>query len=88
MCQDNPTRINKEDKILKAKKPKSVNCENCKYKCVKKFTDDERQRLCKMYWSLSFSRQKNFILSCVNANKAKQRTNRIPKTARQPDQGH
>lgn len=82
MCRDYPSRINKENKILKAKKPKSVNSENCKYKCDEKFTDDERQLLCKMYWSLSFNRQKDFILSCVDKNKATQHTNRIPKTAK------
>jgi len=81
MCQDYPSRIIKEDKILKAKKPKSVKCENCKYKCDEKCTDDEIQ-LCKMYWSLSFNRQKDFILSCVDADKATQRTNRVPNTAR------
>jgi len=68
--------------IIKGKKPKSVNCENCKYECEKKFTDDEKQQLCKICWRLSFNRQKDFILSCVDAIKATQHTNRIPKTAR------
>ena len=86
MCQDYPSRINKEDKILKAKKPKSVNCENCKYKCVEKFTDDERQFYYVKCIGVLVSIDKKILFSVVWMQ-IKPRSV-LTVFLKQPDQGH
>jgi len=70
MCQDYPTGNRKNEKILKAKLQKPVDCSNCKYKCQSLFEPEDRERICKHYWSLNnYCRQKDFILSCITSKK-------------------
>ncbi|CAG9838458.1 unnamed protein product [Diabrotica balteata] len=56
---------NSKNKIKPAKSPKFVNCNNCKFKCTLKFTEEDRISISSNYWELDYLRQKDFILSCV-----------------------
>ncbi|CAG5014807.1 unnamed protein product [Parnassius apollo] len=54
----------KTGKFLAAKLPKSPKCsQNCRQKCTEKFTQNEREKICKSYWSIQdFKLQKEFLL--------------------------
>ncbi|CAK1600206.1 unnamed protein product [Parnassius mnemosyne] len=57
----------KTGKFLAAKLPKSPKCsQNCRQKCTEKFTQNEREKLCKSYWSIQdFKLQKEFLLKRI-----------------------
>lgn len=53
-------------KVQKSPKtPRVVNCQNCQFECSVKFSEDDRNLICSNYWQMSYMRQKDFILSCV-----------------------
>ena len=48
---------------IDSKKPKAKTCKNCRWKCCEKFTDEDRNNLCKVYNMLeSYNRKKDFLL--------------------------
>ncbi|CAG5024232.1 unnamed protein product [Parnassius apollo] len=57
----------KTGKFLAAKLPKSPKCsQNCRQKCSEKFTQNEREKLCKSYWSIQdFKLQNEFLLKRI-----------------------
>lgn len=52
---------------------KEVQC-NCRYGCLEKFTDEDRQQIFRQYWESGLTGQRNFI-HC-NVEKKKKRANR------------
>ncbi|XP_045506624.1 uncharacterized protein LOC123702846 [Colias croceus] len=54
----------KTGKLRAAKSPKNPKCsKNCRQKCTEKFTQIEREIICKSYWSIaSYNLQKEFLL--------------------------
>lgn len=51
--------------IIRGKNPKHSNCEKCRFKCKDKFTEEQRLKMCKDFWKLSYQRQKDFVLKAV-----------------------
>jgi len=63
---------------LKQKKPKPIDCYNCKYVCSRNFSEATRREICKSFWKLSdYRRQKDFIL--MNVKSAPPKRRRPPK---------
>jgi hypothetical protein len=58
-------------KLQPAKIPKNVNCENCKFKCSDFFSEDDRNALCRHFYSLDYVNKKNYILSCITIHEIK-----------------
>ncbi|CAG5055886.1 unnamed protein product [Parnassius apollo] len=71
-------------KDRRAKTPKEVDCEKCFYKCSV-ISPEERNNLCRHYWSLRYTEQKNFILGNVEVDTLKRGKNSLrgPKKQRQ-----
>lgn len=61
------------------KNPKPADCSLCKYSCNTKFTDDDRQKLCRFYWQLDYTRKKDFIIKHVKCGEVKSRRPRNEK---------
>ncbi|MEE6512551.1 hypothetical protein FKM82_019608 [Ascaphus truei] len=58
-----------------AKQPKSIDCRKCRFKCQRNFTEDERKKICELYWGIKdYQRQKEFILKYVKASEPKRKT--------------
>ncbi|CAH1643294.1 unnamed protein product [Spodoptera littoralis] len=57
----------KTGKLCAAKLPKSPKCSNsCRQKCTEKFTQNEREIICKHYWSIQdYKLQKEFLLKRI-----------------------
>jgi len=49
MFQNYPTGNSKNEKNVKDKLPKPVDCFNCKYKCQSLFEPEDREIICKHY---------------------------------------
>lgn len=62
-----------------AKVPKSMQCAKCSFKCTEKFSFEERNDLCRYYYSLDFICKKNVILSCLKIQPVK--TRKLQKTS-------
>lgn len=58
----------KTGKLCAAKIPKNPKCSNnCRQKCTEKFTQNEREEICKSYWSIQdYKLQKEFLLRRIN----------------------
>lgn len=51
------------------KHAKQVDCTKSKFKCINKFSEDERKIICQKYWILSsYQRKKDFILYNVSSS--------------------
>lgn len=73
-----------KQKLQPAKQPKPVNCEKCRFKCNKNFSEDNRRLLCSTFWAMAdFVRQKDFILSNVTSSIPKRRRPRKGYSPRQ-----
>lgn len=70
-------------KLRSEKAPQIVNCGNCKFKCTEKFSIDERNNFCKLYWGMDFKSKKNFILSNITIEPVK--TRRVIKSSQKKD---
>nr|XP_022903935.1 uncharacterized protein LOC111416199 [Onthophagus taurus]XP_022910560.1 uncharacterized protein LOC111421623 [Onthophagus taurus] len=68
--------INTKGKQMPAKSPRNVNCDNCRYKCTEVFPADRRQDICKQYHSLSYDRQKDFIINTVATSECRRKRTR------------
>lgn len=54
-----------KNRIRPPKVPKLIDCSSCQYKCTEAFNEQNRERICRLYWSLDFPSKKNFILNHV-----------------------
>lgn len=54
-----------------AKKPKQIDCINCRYKCTTNLDLQFRGTVCSEFWQLNYDRQKDFILRCVQSSPPK-----------------
>ena len=64
--------ISQRGKNVPEKVVKLVDCNNCKYKCSKNITEDERRRIFELFWSLeSYERKKDFVISRVEEKKTR-----------------
>lgn len=68
--------INTKGKQISAKSPRNVNCDNCRHKCTQVFRADRRQDICKEYHSLSYDRQKDFIINTVTTSECRRKRTR------------
>ncbi|XP_019894458.2 uncharacterized protein LOC101894231 isoform X3 [Musca domestica] len=57
--------------------PKPIKCaERCIHKCHTKFSEEERQQICNVFWSLDYNRRKDFILARIETREVE--TERAP----------
>lgn len=61
----------KTGRMQNAKKPKQIDCSNCRYKCTANLDFQFRETVCSEFWQLNYDRQKDFILRCVQSNPPK-----------------
>ncbi|CAG2211934.1 unnamed protein product [Mytilus edulis] len=58
--------VSQRGKPVHQKVVKSVDCSKCKFKCSQKITEENRQKIFDLFWSLeSYERKKDFIISRV-----------------------
>ncbi|CAC5414853.1 unnamed protein product [Mytilus coruscus] len=58
--------VSQRGKPIHQKVVKSVDCSKCKYKCSQKITEENRQKIFDLFWSLeSYERKKDFIISRI-----------------------
>lgn len=63
------TKRRKPGDPLPKRFPKPINCDiRCRFKCHLNFSEEERKKLCDMFWSLDFKRRKDFILARIEKN--------------------
>lgn len=43
--------------------PRAITCDKCRFKCSQQFSEDDRVRLCELYWSMDYKTQHRFLLS-------------------------
>lgn len=61
--------------LKKAKRPKKFNCSKCHFKCNLHFTEEDRIKICSVYWAMNnYKRQKDFVLKCIHVSSVKRRT--------------
>lgn len=67
------------------KKPKPVDCTNCKFGCSAYIPEKTREAICHNFWKLEYNRQKDFILMNVKSSPPKRRRpSKDPLTASKP----
>lgn len=59
--------VSQRRKIVPGKMVKSVNCSSCKFKCSENISEQNRQKLFQLLWSLdTYERKKYFIISRID----------------------
>jgi hypothetical protein len=59
--------VSQRGKIVLGKMVKSVNCSSCKFKCSENISEQNRQKLIELFWSLNtYERKKYFIISRID----------------------
>lgn len=59
--------VSQRGKIVLGKMVKSVNCSSCKFKCSENISEEKRQKLIELFWSLNtYERKKDFLFSRID----------------------
>ncbi|XP_047991824.1 uncharacterized protein LOC125230640 [Leguminivora glycinivorella] len=69
-----------------AKLPRPIECDKCQFKCTEQFSEEERSRLCRHFYSMDFRARKNFILSCITIEPVK--TRKLQKTSNKKERSY